>query len=410
MNKNSLMLLPPTYYEFIRHLRPLLVEMAEQDVQKLLQISPSHEGIHSSDDFDSSLARFYAKLNAQLMGLGHDHPGLTEEEMAPYLASAPPQVKSFLMSLYATVNYEYHVLVNFTLAGKKTFYFSNNLSEHLANTEINLKASLIQLPFQCCQFTFTSRAAIDAMHNIRGADGRIAINRSELDYTAPVSVFLTLLPSQNGLSGRTLLINAWHARQPNSYLMLKRQLHLDDDWTLEQALRTDWENLTPDNLGVGLNIEAGNEKIHHQDDDRFYTDGLFFFRFVLNAVLYLSSEKAEIGGVQNPRHAIQEAANDATSLSRRRKLLQSMKQHTALEFKEVGASVGPIVVNKDDNTKVGGISTGVGDKLQVRFMVRGHWRRQPHGQENQERKLIWIQPHFKGPDIAEIVNKPYLVK
>ena len=86
-----------------------------------------------------------------------------------------------------------------------------------------------------------------------------------------------------------------------------------------------------------------------------------------------------------------------------------MKQHTALEFKEVGASVGPIVVNKDDNTKVGGISTGVGDKLQVRFMVRGHWRRQPHGQENQERKLIWIQPHFKGPDIAEIVNKPYLV-
>lgn len=400
--------LPPTYYEFIRHVRPLLVEVAEQDARKLLQISPSHEGIHSADDFDSSLALFYAKLNAEWMGLGRDHPGLTEEEMAPHLASAPPQVKSFLMSLYATVNYEYHVLVNFALAGKKTFHFSNNLSEHLANTEINLKASLIQLPFQCCQFTFTSRAAIDAMHNIRGANGRLAINRSELDYTAPVSVFLTLLPSQDGLSGRALLINAWHARLPNNYLMLKRQLHLDEGWTLEQALRTDWETLTPDNLGMGLNIEAGSEEVHHQEDDRFYTDGLFFFRFVLNAALYLSSEKAEIGDVQNPRQAIQEAANDAASISRRRKLLQSMKQHTALEFKEVGASVGPIVV--DRGTKGDGVSTGVGDKLQVRFMVRGHWRRQPHGQENQERKLIWIRPHFKGPDIAEMVNKPYLVK
>jgi hypothetical protein len=43
-------------------------------------------------------------------------------------------------------------------------------------------------------------------------------------------------------------------------------------------------------------------------------------------------------------------------------------------------------------------------------MVRGHWRRQPHGQENLERKLIWIRPYYKGPDLAAVINKPYLVK
>ncbi|MDP3426840.1 MAG: hypothetical protein Q8S17_05625, partial [Humidesulfovibrio sp.] len=51
-----------------------------------------------------------------------------------------------------------------------------------------------------------------------------------------------------------------------------------------------------------------------------------------------------------------------------------------------------------------------GGKPLVRFMVRGHWRHQPHGPGAQKRKLIWIRPHYKGPDLAALINKPYLVK
>lgn len=43
-------------------------------------------------------------------------------------------------------------------------------------------------------------------------------------------------------------------------------------------------------------------------------------------------------------------------------------------------------------------------------MVRGHWRQQPHGPGGRERKLLWIRPHYKGPDLAAVINKPYLVK
>lgn len=28
---------------------------------------------------------------------------------------------------------------------------------------------------------------------------------------------------------------------------------------------------------------------------------------------------------------------------------------------------------------------------------------------NEELKLIWIRPYFKGPDLATLINKPYLV-
>lgn len=403
------MALPPTYYDFVRKLRPHLIELAEQDAEELLRSPNPPQAIHSVDDYESRFQPFIERLNAELLGYGTDHPGVSVEEISPILSSAPPQTKAYFASLYGTVNNEYHSVVNFALAGKKTFHFSDNLADHLANTEINLKASLIQLPFPTCLFTFTSRTVINAMHNIRGDAGRWVMNASGLDYDAPVSVFLTVHPAGAGLPGRKLLMCAWHARQPNtSYLALKRELYLGDDWTLEQALRTDWETLTPDNLGMAMHVDLEEEAIEHQDDDTFYTDGLAFYRIVLNAVLYLSSNEAELAERESPRREIEARAKAIASLPKRRKLLQTTNRYTTLDYQEVGASVGPIVIQKGTAEGVGHNSGG--GKPLVRFMVRGHWRRQPHGPESKERKLVWIRPYYKGDDLAAAINKPYLVK
>ena len=48
--------------------------------------------------------------------------------------------------------------------------------------------------------------------------------------------------------------------------------------------------------------------------------------------------------------------------------------------------------------------------LMVRFRVRGHWRNQVCGPERLERKRIWIKPFWKGPTLAELVSKKYVVK
>lgn len=403
------MALPPTYYDFVSKLRPSLVEMAQQDAADLLSGPNPPQTIHSVDDYDSRFQQFIEQLNAEMLGYGADHPGISVKEMSPILSSAPPQAKAFFASLYGTVNNEYHSVVNFALARKKTFHFSDNLAEHLANTEINLKAALIQLPFPTCLFTFTSRAVINAMHNIRGNTGRLAMNVAGLDYSAPISVFLTVHPAGADLPGRKLLICAWHARLPDtSYLALKRELFLGDDWTLEQALRTDWETLTPNDLGIGMSVNLNEESIAHQDDDTFYTDGLAFFRIILNAVLYLSSDQAELIAKESPRREIEARVTAIKSLPKRRKLLQSAGRFTALDYQEVGASVGPIVIQKGEAERSEG-GAGGGKPL-VRFMVRGHWRRQLHGTESQDRKLIWIRPYYKGPDLAATINKPYLVK
>jgi hypothetical protein len=44
-------------------------------------------------------------------------------------------------------------------------------------------------------------------------------------------------------------------------------------------------------------------------------------------------------------------------------------------------------------------------KLEHRYIVRGHWRLQPHGPERSLRKRIWIMPFWKGPDDAVAVSE-----
>lgn len=48
-------------------------------------------------------------------------------------------------------------------------------------------------------------------------------------------------------------------------------------------------------------------------------------------------------------------------------------------------------------------------KLQSRYTVRGHWRRQAHGEKRSLRRLMWIEPHWKGPEAAESMTRLYEV-
>lgn len=51
------MALPPTYYDFVRKLRPFVAELAEQDAQDLLAQPEPPVTIQSVDDYDSRFAQ-----------------------------------------------------------------------------------------------------------------------------------------------------------------------------------------------------------------------------------------------------------------------------------------------------------------------------------------------------------------
>jgi hypothetical protein len=49
-----------------------------------------------------------------------------------------------------------------------------------------------------------------------------------------------------------------------------------------------------------------------------------------------------------------------------------------------------------------------GREILQRFMVRGHWRRASPGWKDQ--RIRWIEPYWKGPDIAAVIEKTYKLK
>jgi len=51
-----------------------------------------------------------------------------------------------------------------------------------------------------------------------------------------------------------------------------------------------------------------------------------------------------------------------------------------------------------------------GRTLDKRFIVRGHWRNQAYGENRASRRHCWILPYWKGPQMSEIVSKPYMVQ
>lgn len=48
-----------------------------------------------------------------------------------------------------------------------------------------------------------------------------------------------------------------------------------------------------------------------------------------------------------------------------------------------------------------------GSKPNVQTLVRGHWKRQPCGPGNKDRKWVQIEPYWRGPDDAPIIQRPH---
>lgn len=82
----------------------------------------------------------------------------------------------------------------------------------------------------------------------------------------------------------------------------------------------------------------------------------------------------------------------------------------SFDYYEVGNTVGSIFIDHNESNIMNNAnSIKTVFKLTIRFIVRGHWRNQPFGQGREQRKLIFIKPYYKGPDLADLVNKPYAV-
>lgn len=66
-------------------------------------------------------------------------------------------------------------------------------------------------------------------------------------------------------------------------------------------------------------------------------------------------------------------------------------------------------VTLDVRAAVRAYARGTGSRPTVQTLVRGHWKLQPWGACGEQRKLIHVEPYWRGPEEAPIAVRPHLV-
>ena len=392
-------MLAPTFYDVRKYLDADMYRAIGEDVETLKK-SGITDALHDLESFPSRVEQIWQRQYGRLIEAASREQGLPPMFFRRE-AERDPEAWNIIEWQHRELSTRYYALLNFELFGTKTFYLQDGLVQHLACTEMNVVSPLLELPFPACMFVLTNRESIDALYQIHFAAHPEQRGRKLIDYKAPISVFLVLTQKDSDQPYRQLNIIAFHASREENHLMVTRRLCLLDDWTLGEALTTDWANLDAQiEKRKRVNTEGEWETV---EDSLFYTDGLLFFRIILNAALYISSADAELAHRPSDQDSAKQEIDRIPSRVKRQELKKAARHASRLPYIVVGASI-PAVEAIPTSAREGKRT------LSVRFTVRGHWRHQACGPGLKDHVLRFIKPYNKGPEMATLINKPYLVK
>lgn len=295
------------------------------------------------------------------------------------LSAIPPAAAE---AFFSTLQQQYIFNLNFEAFGRKTFYFHHSLSELLAETELNVNCEDFTLPFNACMFVYDSQFMRDALYAMND-------NAQEVPQAGAITVYASIYNDNE--TGRGLVIAAMLPKSDGVVrFMIRRQLRMSFGTTLEDALRTEWSNDR-----VGNTFELANIV----DDSQFFGPGLAFIRAVVNSALYLTSADPDISDMLHPRKL-----ENLGNLPRRQRVRteHEVGQRSALSYVDVGENIVRLPDPEAPEQE--------GRKLTARVKVRSHWKWQAHGTGRTERKRIQVMPYWRGPDAAEIIHRPFVVR
>ncbi|WP_235591954.1 hypothetical protein [Leptospira interrogans] len=276
---------------------------------------------------------------------------------------------------------DYLTILNFEIFNRKTFFISGQLTENLAFTDYNVTGKFLEPPFNCFLLVLNDELAKQLFCNIV----KIIVK----EYEEPINIFVTKVEE-----GENFLLK-FYIRFGK--IQLERALLVKSEIKISEIIKTDWENLFNIN-----EFETEEQSSLEKESSFFYESGFEFFRILINSILYLTSSGADIverKKIKSGKKRAEAKRNENQSYNTK-----------SFDYYEVGNTVGSIFIDHNESNIMNNAnSIKTVFKLTIRFIVRGHWRNQPFGQGREQRKLIFIKPYYKGPDLADLVNKPYAV-
>lgn len=279
----------------------------------------------------------------------------------------------------------YLTAIRHFIAGEQIYYCADGLAERLMHTDVKVPSELLRLPFSHIMLVISLPEIIERFAQDRGV--RAAKAR-------PVCVTIAT-EDRNGITAWVIDIS--QTRGEKLVASDHRTLILHPGTTSAAIIRQD-------HAMVEVSIAAGElqgiqELIPSlrgpETPTAFDADQLWLYRLIVNLVLYITSAAPELGW--NRKNGKQQAGD---------RVNYSPREHVV-----VGESVSRIVRYSEPlATTHAAKGAGTARPLNHQVIVAGHWKSQPYGPNRESRKTIWIEPYERGPDVAEMVAKPILVR
>lgn len=259
---------------------------------------------------------------------------------------------------YRTLATLYHLALNLELGGTRIFRIAAPLAERLRETSIDVPANELRLPFPSLMLVYDDDVSLNAFHDGQPF-GRVPSG----------GVLSAVLVDVPAIDGKRLLAATAHSKGKQLHGMIHRSMRYGEG-SLEGMLVTSWPG----------------DPVRRPDDP-----GMVFNRLVLNTLLYIVSRDARVSA-------------ETKTLGRPDPLVKSARRHRLVGDGLVPLNRSPIMMSDR------GTSSSSERQLSSRHVVRGHWKLQPFGGKGGSRRLVWIEPYVRGPQLTELLNRPRLVR
>lgn len=371
--------LPVDYIELLRATDDPIFQCAKADLQRMSRSGETPEQIFPPNSECNELA--YARL---WLRNAVQHP-----DSNPWVFN-----REAMASAVEASTTQYRAVLSFLHAGSKTYFFGDAIAESLSYTALNVPAPALKLPVPAFEFVFRSEAASEAFY--------VCADTPMLDVRT-ISV-LVREDTLKEVGCRRLIIAAYEhgddLRRPPAILI--RRLAMREDWDLEAALNTDWSKPGMGPRGHCVSVAStpdGGIVLTEDATAGFLNEKVRFFRMVLNGILYITSRGAEITEklAHRPIHIGGHHNVSSTKTAGR-------------TYFAVGESIKQIPVVIDPAVRYDALPHGTSKRsIRVRFLVPGFWRRHPNSAPD-AKKDVWVREHYRGPEMADLVNNPYIVR
>ena len=273
--------------------------------------------------------------------------------------------------------------IDFELNRRKLFFADASLAWMLAHTSLDIEGRALRLPFPCFGLAFTDRATLERAGALLEEEG-VAAGGGPLRV---LTVYVKRVPAPEGRRGVSFSM-VFAARDGQWPHLLRRGLCFGEDDDLDDIL----DSRVPD-TGAGEGKEASPLPAMRT-----------LLHLAINAILYSTSADVAWPLSQSPIRRLQAQGRKVGQARRARIAHRARELHRQYSDEDVFFLPGRIPISQLRRLQQTEREPR-GGELMARFMVRGHWRRAARGWR--DRRLRWIEPYWKGPELAMIIEREY---